>query len=182
MKTTSFFAITLAALLASSCKPLNLSNSVAVVDLNVVAKSLDRDDLIVKNIQSANDDLNNQLKQIAQDLRNQLQQEKSKLGEKPSKEEEQQYLKLVQKANNQLGQTKQAAIQKSQQIQSSLIAEFRSEVSKVAKEVATKNGFTTVLAVNEGLLWADSTVDITSEVIAEMRYSPYINTNKSNNP
>ncbi|MCK4675060.1 MAG: OmpH family outer membrane protein, partial [Gammaproteobacteria bacterium] len=76
-------------------------------------------------------------------------------------------------ANNQLNQTKQVAIQKAQQLQNSLVAEFRNEVSNISRKIAQKNGFLTVLAINDGLLWADATVDITSEVIAEMRYSVY---------
>ncbi len=173
MKTFHFYTIVLTILLLTSCNQLSLSNGVAVVDLNIVAKTLGRDDLIVKNVKSANDNLNQQLEQIATDLRKQLDEEKSKLGEKPSEEEEQQFNQLVQKANNQLNQTKQVAIQKAQQLQNSLVAEFRNEVSNISRKIAQKNGFLTVLAINDGLLWADATVDITSEVIAEMRYSVY---------
>ena len=173
MKTFRFITIALTLLLLIGCKPLSLSNGVAVVDLNIVAKTLGRDDLIVKNVKSANDNLNQQLEQIATNLRKQLDEEKSKLGKKPSKEEEQQFIQLVQKANNQLGQTKQVAIQKSQQLQNSLVVEFRNEVSNVSRKIAQKNGFLTVLAINDGLLWADASVDITNEVITEMRYSVY---------
>lgn len=173
MKTFRFIMLTLATLLLISCKPLSMPNQIAVVDLNLIAKTLGRDDLIVKNVKSANENLNQQLENIASDLRKQLDQEKSKLGGKPTKKEEQEYIQLVQKANNQLNQTKQVAIQKSQQLQNSLIAEFRNEVSKVSGEIAKKNGYITVLAINDGLLWSDTTVDITNEVISEMRYSAY---------
>ncbi len=176
MKAFQSIIVVLAILSITGCKPLNLSNQVAVIDLNLVAKTLGRDDLIIKNVKSANDNLNQQLEKIAADLRKQLDKEKSKLGEKPSKDEEQQFIQLVQKANNQLNQTKQVAVQKSQQLQNSLIAEFRNEVSKASKEVAQKNGYLTVLATNDSLLWADTTVDITNEVIREMRYSVYKNT------
>ena len=180
MKTFRFLILTLAVLSLISCKPLGMPNQVAVVDLNLIAKTLGRDDLIVKNVKSANDNLNQQLQKIAADLRKQLDDEKSKLGKKPSKEEEQKFLQLVQKANNQLSQTKQVAIQKSQQLQNSLIADFRKEVSNVSKEIALKNGYSTVIAINDSLLWADSSVDITSEVITEMRYSIYKNTDENN--
>ncbi len=173
MKTFRFIAISLTALLLISCKPPGFSNQVAVVDLNLIAKTLGRDDLIVKNVKSANDNLNQQLEKIAENLRQQLDKEKSKLGDKPSIEEEQQFAQLIQKANDQLNQTKQVAIQKSQQLQNSLIVEFRNEVSKVSREIAQQNGYLTVLAINDSLLWADKTVDITNEVITEMRYSVY---------
>lgn len=173
MKAFQSLIIILAILSISGCKPLNLSNQVAVVDLNLVAKTLGRDDLIIKNVKSANDNLNQQLEKIAGDLRKQLDKEKSKLGGKPSKEEEQQFIQLVQKANNQLNQTKHVATQKSQQLQNSLITEFRNEVSKVSGKIAQKNGYLTVFAINDSLLWADATIDITSEVIREMRYGVY---------
>lgn len=173
MKTFRFILITLTALLLISCKPPGFSNQIAVVDLNLIAKTLGRDDLIVKNVKSANDNLNQQLEKIAADLRQQLDKEKSRLGDKPSKEEEQQFVQLVQKANNQLNQTKQLALQKAQQLQNSLILEFRDEVSRVSREIAQQNGYLTVLALNDSLLWADTTVDITNEVITEMRYSVY---------
>lgn len=179
MKAFRFITFTLTTLLLIGCKPLSLSNQVAVVDLNVVAKTLGRDDLILKNVKSANENLNQQLEQIAIDLRKQVDEEKSKLGEKPSKEEEQKYMQLVQQANNQLNQTKQVAVQKSQQLQNSLVAEFRNEVSKVSREIAQKNGYLTVLAINDGLLWADETVDITNDVITEMRYSVYKNSGEN---
>lgn len=173
MKTLRFIVIALTALLLVGCKPLNLSNQIAVVDLNAVAKALGRDDAIVKNVKKANDKLNQQLEQITADVRKQLETEKSKLGEKPDKEEEQEFIQLVQNANNQLSQTKQVAIQKSQQLQNSLVVEFRNEVSNASKEIAQKNGYLTVLAINDSLLWTDATVDITGEVITEMRYSVY---------
>ena len=60
MKIFRFITIALTLLLIG-CKPLSLSHGVAVVDLNIVAKTLGRDDLIVKNVKSANDNLNRQL-------------------------------------------------------------------------------------------------------------------------
>ena len=168
-----FITVTLTMLLLVGCKPLNLSNQIAVVDLNTVAKALGRDDAIVKNVKTANDKLNQQLEQITADVQKQLETEKTKLGEKPSKEKEQKFIQLVQQANNQLSQTKQVAIQKSQQLQNSLVAEFRNEVSNISKEIAQENGYLTVLAINDGLLRVDATVDITSEVITKMRYSTY---------
>ncbi|MCK4703969.1 MAG: OmpH family outer membrane protein [Gammaproteobacteria bacterium] len=168
-----FITVTLTMLLLVGCKPLNLSNQIAVVDLNTVAKALGRDDAIVKNVKTANDKLNQQLEQITADVQKQLETEKTKLGEKPSKEKEQKFIQLVQQANNQLSQTKQVAIQKSQQLQNSLVAEFRNEVSNISQEIAQENGYLTVLAINDGLLWVDATVDITSEVITKMRYSTY---------
>ena len=175
-----FITVTLTMLLLVGCKPLNLSNQIAVVDLNTVAKALGRDDAIVKNVKTANDKLNQQLEQITADVQKQLETEKTKLGEKPSKEKEQKFIQLVQQANNQLSQTKQVAIQKSQQLQNSLVAEFRNEVSNISQEIAQENGYLTVLAINDGLLWVDATVDITSEVITKMRYSTYEKSTKDN--
>lgn len=171
MKTFRLIIVALTALVLISCKPLGLTNQVAVVDLNEVAKALGRVDAIEKNVKSANEKLNQQLEQITADVQKQLETEKQKLGEKPSKEKEQEFMQLVQKANNQLNQTKQVAIQKSQQIQNSLVLEFRNEVSSVSREIAQKNGYLSVLAINDGLLWADPGVDITKEVITKMRYS-----------
>lgn len=173
MNTSRFLIITLTTLLLIGCKPSGLFEQVAVVDLNAVAEALGRDDAIAKDVETANNKLNQQLEQITADMRKQLETEKEKLGEKPSKEEEQKFIQLVQQANNQLSQTKQVAIQKSQQVQNSLVIEFRNEVSAASKEIAQKNGFLTVIAVNDGLLWADSSVDITKDVISEMRYGAY---------
>lgn len=173
MKTFRFITIALTALFLVSCKAPNFSNQIAVVDLNRIAKTLGRDDLIVKNVKSASDNLNQQLEKIAADLRKQLNEEKSKLGDKPSKQQEQEFVQLVQKANNQLNQTKQLALQKAQQLQNSLIADFRKEVSHTSRDIAQKNGYLTVIAINDGLLWTDESVDITDEVITEMRYSVY---------
>ena len=173
MKTLRFITVALTTLILIGCKPLSLTNEVAVVDLNLIAKTLGRDDLIVKNVKSANDNLNKQLEKIAADLSKQLDAEKLKLGKKPSKEQEQVFAQLVQKANNQLNQNKQVAVQKSQQLQNSLIAEFRKEVSNISKQIAEKENYLTVLTISDNLLWTDARVDITNEVISIMHNSAY---------
>ena len=173
MNVFRFTIVALTTLLLIGCKLPGLDNQVAVVDMNSVAKALGRDDAIVNNVKTANDKLNQQLEKITADVHKQLEAEKEKLGAKPSKQKEQEFVQLVQKANNQLSQTKQVAIQKSQQIQNSLVRGFRNEVSAASKTIALKKGFLTVVAINDGLLWTDSSVDITNDVITEMRYSAY---------
>lgn len=178
MNTFRFITIFSTALILAACKPLNWTNQIAVVNLNTVAQELGRNDTITRDVQTANNKLNTQLEQIAKDLQTQIDTEKSKLGKTPNKEEEEKFIQLVQQANNQLNQTKQVALQKSQQFQNSLVAEFRKEVSEVAKQIAQKNGYQTVLAVDDSLLWSDESIDITKEVVTEMRYSVYRDASK----
>ncbi len=144
-------------------------NSILVVDLNAVAKATGRQELMQKELELANTQLSEQLKLVASRLEDSIEEEKLKIGKSPSKAQQQQLEQLVAKAQNQLINTKNLAVQKSSDFRADLIQQFRKEVSEIAQNVARRSGSKLVLVSNYETIWFDPSADITDEVIAIMR-------------
>lgn len=168
MKFVRTFGLALAALLLAGCDQLGGKPSVAVIDLDAVARALNRDDVIVQQINSANQQLGAQLGQVATNLQQQLQEEVEKyevMGDEAQAE-------LQQKtavANQQLQQTQRLAQVRAAQFRQAVIQQFRNEVQPYASAVAKKNGAAVIITVATPMLWWEPAVDITDEVIADMR-------------
>ena len=148
------------------------SGGVAVVDLNAVAKATGRDEAINERLESARVDLNEQLTQIAADLEKQLKDQQEKVGATPKPDEQQQLQEMAVRAQRQLAEKQQLAQQKATQFQLELVNEFRRQLTPVAEKVAASRGADVVVILDDSVLWFDSGVDITDEVIADLRANP----------
>lgn len=163
------------ALFAVACDQLpgaDASGGVAVVDLNAVAKATGRDEAINERMESARVDLNEQLTQIAGDLEQQLKDEQEKVGAAPEPAEQQQLQEMAVRAQRQLAEKQQLAQQKATQFQLELVNEFRLQLKPVAEKVAASRGADIVVVLDDAVLWFDSGIDITAEVIADLRANP----------
>jgi Skp family chaperone for outer membrane proteins len=114
-------------------------------------------------------DLRGQLEQIAGDLQSQVKKEQKKLGTKPTKKDKTRVEQLTMKAQQTLRQQQTVAQQKANQLRADLIQEFRSEVKAVAEPIARGQGASIVKISAQDILWFDPALDITGEVISQMR-------------
>lgn len=152
-----------------ACDHSVLNPDTAVIDLNAVANATGQAEEIRQRIEKADNELNTQLTQIAGQLDAQLADEKAKLGDSPTDEQQQKINQMTVQANQQLQQVQQAARQQSQQNRLALINEFRQKVKTVAEGIARNRNARVVLEITDNVVWFDSVVDITDEVIAEFR-------------
>lgn len=142
-----------------------------VVDPVPVARSLGRDELMQKQIDSALEQLNAQLQQHSTGLAAQVEQEKEKLGKNPSEESLGRFRELVAAASQNIQKTELLARQKATDYRQALLEEFNSELRAAAMDIARERGAVSVLVVGPDVLWFDPTADITADVIARLRAS-----------
>ena len=142
--------------------------AVAVLDVEAVAKALGRDEVFRQQVQAAGQQLQQQLSEFSSGLEGKLREEQARLGAEPSQEERQQLARMAVDAQRQVQQGQALARQKALEYQNKLVAEFRAELRPVASEVALERGASAVLLSNT-VLWFEPTVDITGEVIDELR-------------
>lgn len=146
------------------------SGGIAVVDLDLVAKTLNRTEVIAASLQSKKSDLDRQLQQVQGQLRDELLKKKEELGEEPTDDQKKEFVLMDRKAGavlTQAGRQAQAILDKTRR---DFVAEFRNEIRPVAQQVAAAKGLSVVIPKNEGFLLAiDPGVDITDEVIKALQ-------------
>jgi len=150
----------------------NPESIAVVVDLNAVSRATGQDDVINKEMEIVNANLSKQLQAITADLNKQLATHKENFGASITVEQQQQLQELLIKANQQLELKQTEANQKSAQHKESLILDWREKIQPVVKMIANKKGADVVLVQSPLLMWFDSAIDITDEVMAELRANP----------
>lgn len=155
----------LAALALTACQPADTGSTVAVLDLGALAQATGEDELIREKAEAGRVELNTQLQQLATDLDQQINAEREKLGESPSEEEAARIQQLTTQARQQIGQAQQQAQQQANQMELNLVDEFREAVLPLAQDIAKEKGVRLILSSDAYVFWADSSVDITAEVI-----------------
>lgn len=157
------------ALLVGGCDQQSTSMQTLVVDPVPVAKSIGRDELMQKQLDSAIEQLNAQVRQHSSGLSTKVEQEKEKLGKKPSDASTEQFRELVAAASESIKQTQMLARQKAADYRAALLDEFNAELRAAAADIAKQRGASHVLVVDDNLLWFDPAADITADVIAKLR-------------
>ena len=143
-------------------------SGVAVLDLGAVAKALGRDEVFRQQMESARQQLGQQLTDFSTGLQGQLREEQAKLGEAPTTEQQQELRQKVAQAQRQVQQSRVLARRKAAEFQTNLAVAFRNEVQPIAAEIAREKGASAVVLSNT-LLWFEPVADITGEVIDKMR-------------
>lgn len=168
MKPVAIVVLALAAMLATGCDEFDRGSSVAVIDLDAVARALGRDDVIAQQINEATQQLSAQLTEVARTLQQELEEERGRY-EVVGDEAEQELQEKAAAANLRLQQTQQLAQQRAQEFRQAVINNFRAEVQPYASEAARARGAKAVITVATPMIWYDSSVDITADVIERMR-------------
>ena len=150
-----------------------------VVDLNAVSKATGQTDVIESKMKVVNADLTLQLGDIVTSFNKQLADQKKKFGVDINVEEQQKLQEMLIKANQLLAQKQTEANLKAQQHKESLINAWRGKIQPIVKQIADKKGATVVLVQNASVMWFDSAIDITDEVIAVLREKPVSDAEKS---
>lgn len=161
-----------AVLLLSGCEKQpdpSPHGTLAILDLDAVAKRLGRDVAITGELKSENDALIEKLTKSRDELQEKFDSSKQSVGDKPTEEQAQQLAQLSQSMNSQLQSKQQEAREALNTKQVALVQKFREEVKPVAQKIAAKKGMHTVLLRSElTVLSSDPAVEITDDVVAEM--------------
>lgn len=142
------------------------SGGLAVVDLDVVAKSIGRTQEINDLLKVRQNALNQELEKLQAKFNQEIAEKKKEHSNPPTEEEK---ALEAQWEKNKLAlqlQAKQQATQALQAYRQEQLIAFRNEIRPIAQEVAAARGLSVVIPKNEGFLLAvDPGVDITADVI-----------------
>lgn len=139
----------------------------AVIDLDVVAKSIGRTQEINESWKVRKNALDQALQKLQVSFNEQLSAKKAEAGETPTEEQQKQLAGMQRDASNKLVQAGRKAQADLEQFRQQMVAQFRAEIRPFAQEVASSRGLAIVIPKNEGfLLSIDPAVDITADVIS----------------
>lgn len=158
-----------AGMLLGGCGQQSSSVQTLVVDPVSVAKALGRDEAMRKQLDSAVEQLNAQVRQHSTELSSKVEQEKTNLGKNPSEASTTKFRELVAAASESIKQTQLLARQKAADYRATLLANFNTELRAAAADIAKARGAGSVVIMDDSLLWFDQAADITGDVIAKLR-------------
>lgn len=143
--------------------------TIALVDMDAIAKALGRDEAMKQEIASTEQQLNDQLNAIASKLQAEIVQEQGTLNDKSTDEDKQRVEQFILQAQQTLRNEQLAAQQKSTQLRSDLITAFRDEIKVVAEAMAKEQGIKMVKIISADVLWSDPTANISDAVVTKMQ-------------
>ncbi|MCC6581190.1 MAG: OmpH family outer membrane protein [Phycisphaeraceae bacterium] len=145
------------------------SGGVAVVDLEQIANAIGRDAYIQQQLQAVQGQVEARLTALREQLQNDLTSRQKQLGEHPTPKQQQELTQAAQQAEQHYRQEVMSAQQFAQRTQATLISRLREEVRPLAEQVARARGMSIVMLRNELILSVDPGMDITLDVIQQMR-------------
>lgn len=149
--------------------PQRTLGSVAVVDLDEVAKRLSRDTELATAVAAKEADLNEKLGILKNLYDKQFKKEKELYGSEPKKEDAEKIAALDRQLGIQIREAQRQAQVEIVLFRQSLISRFREQVKPLAREIAAQRGLTIVIAPSQLLLLSvDPRADITDEVVEKM--------------
>lgn len=141
---------------------------VALVDLDAVARQLGRSDTMAAELKAYNEELSTELKAQAAELKEQLETSLQALSANPTQEGRARHQQMMTQAARTLEESKRQAQQKAVAKRTELVVAFRREARPAVEKVAREKGMKMVLTTADNVVWADRTLDITSEVLAAL--------------
>ena len=143
--------------------------TVAVIDLDGIARRLGRDVDMANAVKKMETSLNQQLQAVQASYKKQLNEKYEQFGESLTEEQAQLLASMKQQATVNLNDAARRAQTDLSQHRLKIIGLFREEVKPIAKEVAAERGLSIIVTRNDMVIYAhDSAVDITDEVIERM--------------
>lgn len=145
--------------------------SVAIVDLDEVARRIGRDKEMVESVQTQASALNSQLIKIQNQANQELSKFRAGLNEdqQVTNEEAQQYVRVQRSAQVKLSQIQQQAKVGLNQHRQQLVSQFRKDAQPIAAKIAKERGFDSVITRNDTVVFSfDEAVDITDDVVKLM--------------
>jgi len=119
--------------------------------------------------QTAREEFNTQLIESGRNLEQQIEQERTRIGDSPTQEQEQQLQQMAVQAQQRYAQLQAEAQQNVQQFEINLVLEFRERVKPFAEKIARSRDANVILLADQIVFWYEPDVDMTAEVIAALR-------------
>ncbi|MCE9590797.1 MAG: OmpH family outer membrane protein [Planctomycetes bacterium] len=151
------------------------TGSVAILDLDRVAKELGRDVAIMQTLQQEEKSLNTQLDTLKNNYIKVIEEEVAKVTKETKTPSDEQKTKLDQTRQfvaSEFEKKVNEAKSHMQSRRSELIIQFRTEVRPIALRIAESRGMTVVITLpNDWVLEHSNSSDITADVINELKHT-----------
>jgi Skp family chaperone for outer membrane proteins len=143
--------------------------TVAVIDLDAVARQIGRSEIMVASIKQREATLNQQLRGVQTSYQQQLRKKQEEFGDEATGDASQQLALLQRQVHHNLNQCRTQAQTDLNRHRLQLIAQFREEVKPLARQVAAEKGLSIVVTKNDAVVFTyTSAVDITDEVATRL--------------
>ncbi len=157
---------------ASPSAARNTVGGVAVIDVDVVARQLDTYDVIAERAKKYEDMLKAKLKQTQTSYLGRIEREEQALSDRSTVVDLERVDALKRELNTELLQDRAKAQREIQKYRADLVNTFRDQVRPIAQQVASRKGLSLVVSKNDNVIFSyEPVIDITNDVIAEMRSS-----------
>ncbi len=148
------------------------AGTVAVIDLDAVARQLGRDKQIGGAIQQRQASLNEQLATVKASYEQEIAEKQRQIASLPSPEQSESLANIQRKAGTNLNEIRRRAQQNLNTHRLQLVNSFREEVRPFAQQVAREKGLSVIVTKNDSVVFDyDAAADITVEVAERMATS-----------
>ncbi len=145
------------------------SGGVAVLDLDKVAKAIGWDEMLNNQLQSRGSVLEGKINQKKEHFEKLIEKSRGELGENPTEEQQQDFMRFQLRANRQLQTDVQSGQQQLVEYRRSMVSMFRDELQPVAAELAEDRELNVVLLNAEPVFYVAEKVDITDALIDRIK-------------
>ena len=147
--------------------------TVAVIDLNTVARRLGFDKQLTAAVQQRETSLNQQLATVKTSYEKQIAEQQRRFGAAPAPQQAQVLADMQKQAGVGLNQARQKAKQDLASHSTQLAEQFRDQVRPIAREIAREKGLSVIVTKNDSVLFDyDAAVDITDAVVQRIQTQP----------
>lgn len=143
--------------------------TLAVVDLDAVARGLGKQQEWNEDLQSHRENLQSEYQTMEQSLQEQLEQMQGEIGDEPSEEDQRRLQTGVVQARQVMRNAESQANNLLRQRRGELIGRFRDRIAPIARTVADARGFDVVIVRGNNVLSVAPEADITQPVLEEAR-------------
>ena len=164
MKTVLFY-LTLIALAIAPAAAFAQKGSVAVLDIDKVAKELRIDQTVQSELKAIEANLNAQLNQVRANLQAQMTQLETSASQQRTPEAQAQLAAANRKLNADFGNVRAEAQNRLNAARLQRVNDFREKLRPLAKAAAKERGLDVVLTIVPEVYSYDESVDITADVI-----------------
>ncbi len=174
MRNVMVLLLTMCWLMSAGCEqkaPSRQSGNIAVVDMDQIAMSTGFDKALGEQMMKINSEIGAHLKQAQEKIRTDLETRQQAMGENPTDKQKSDFEQYSYELDQQYRQEINKAQQASNQAHTSMIGQFRQQITPIAQDVARAQGFDIVMTRTDAMLLVSPAADITQDVLAMFKQS-----------
>lgn len=164
----------LSSIILSGCNSGSSAGRTAIIDLDLIAQSTGRDRIISDKVTAFVKEKEKTVTKLRDELKGKLDLEEKKLVKKSKAAAKKKLGQLALQFEQKLRQDISLAKYEAEQLRANLVKKFRDEIQPEAIKIALRKGFSLVLIKQPSMLYIESSVNISNDIIAALSASQAI--------